>query len=172
MQDLPPHFFLTKVSWTSSNLQYAVLFLDDRLLFVKTGGQFAGMSKAEMIGSIAGGVLGGTVGSVAGSLAGTALEFGLRKKVRDPREKNLVKISRKDVANLLNADKKNFEILYENVIEIEIRKSIIGVNGSRLGVMSVTAEGRKKEGYDIMDDQDFGNCVETVTTFLGHKVRK
>src|SRR2546427_12104960 len=118
MQDLPPYFHLTKVKWSSSNVQYAVLFLSDRILFMKTGGQFAGhagQSKGAFLGAIAGGVLGGAVGAVIASEAGRKIEEKLNKDSMDPRDRKVASLSDISPDELLRLDKKNFQILYEQV---------------------------------------------------------
>ena len=171
MQDLPPHIYLTKVHWGSSNVQYAVLFLQDRMLFVKTGGQFGNMEKGQWIGAIAGGILGGAVGGVLASEAGRRLESKLRKDKTDPRDKKLATISQTDIDNILKLDKKNFEVLYQNINMVTLKKSIIGVSGARIGVFTLDAEQRKKESFDIAVNQDFKGCVELVKSFLPDKVK-
>ena len=55
-------FRVTKVKWTGANIQYAALFLEDKVIFVKIGGQFADPNFSVSLGLVLGGPLGAFAG--------------------------------------------------------------------------------------------------------------
>jgi hypothetical protein len=82
-ENVPPHFRVYKWNWTRSDIKYVILFLDDRLVFVKTGtdldpeGLMWYMSEAARIGLKAGGRQLGPIGLGAAEIA----VYGVRNTV-------------------------------------------------------------------------------------------
>ncbi len=162
MVDLKGSFRVNKLRWAASNTQYSVLFLKDRMVFVKLGGQFADVG----IGGVIGGV---TFGGIGAGL-GHELEEKLRGSSFKKRDEKIKSFSKYSVEELLQIDKKNFEVLYRDVSRIEIKKTLIGgLGGPRIGIFSI--EGKKKEKFDIAPNQEFEGCQKTVKNILANKMK-
>ncbi len=159
-------FRVNKVNFWSANVQYMVLFLNDRLLFVKVGGQFA--DGAVSTGTVVGAVAGGAVGAVIGSIIGGKLDKSKREKKILETASNINRFSEMSADELVSIDKANYEIPYKNISKIEIQKSAVGANGPRTGTLSIQCA--KKEKFDIAPNQDYKFCAETVKTLLADKI--
>jgi hypothetical protein len=64
-------------------------------------------------------------------------------------------------------DKKNYKVMYMDIKKVQMKKSSIGINGARAGV--ITMETIKKENYDIVVGQDYALCEQIVRNRLGEK---
>ncbi len=163
MLDIKGSFRVNKVRAIQSNIQYAVLFLSDRMLFAKIGGQFAD-------GGLGGAIAGGVVGGAIGGLLGSAIDQKMNKKSAEKNEKRVRNLAEMSADEVLHLDKNNFELLFGDITTIEMKKSAISLNGPRTGVMSI--EGLRKERLDIAPNQDFEECRRTVAMLLQSKLRQ
>jgi gas vesicle protein len=153
-------FKVNKVNWASSNVQYYIMFHSDRLVFVKIGGQFADMG----MGVVVGGVLGGAVGGLIGS----AVDSRLNKRKIQKKGEIIQEIFDKNVDEILAMDKKNYQIMYDDIKKAEIKKTRMGFNGARSGVLTIDTG--KQEKFDIVAGQDFAFCEQIVQEHLGDKL--
>ena len=111
------------------------------------------------------------MGAVIASEAGRKIEEKLNKDSMDPRDRKVASLSDISPDELLRLDKKNFQILYEQVERIELKKSSLGVNGPRTGSMSVESREHKKESFDISVGQDYDTCLAIVSSVLADKLK-
>ncbi len=154
--------FLVRKNYTwSSNINYQMLFLEDRLLFIRVtgtttemvglmiyvaifvfftllGGRFFGL-----IGAILGAVLGGLIGCFPRSI------FMKKAKMKNEEIRNRRPNS---VGDAVKADKNNFQIKYDDVSKTEIKKpSFVGTAyGMNKGTLLI--DGREKIQLDILDE--------------------
>ena len=150
---------VNKVSWASLNIQYYIIFKQDRLLFVKIGGQFADGG----LGTITGAVLGGAIGAAIGS----AVDSRLKKRSDQKKGLLIQDLFQKNDDEIMSLDKKNYKVMYDDIKTVQLKKSTIGLNGARAGVL--TLETAKKENYDIVVGQDYALCDQIVRKCLGEK---
>jgi len=150
---------VNKVNWASSNIQYYLIFKQDRLLFVKIGGQFADGGLGTVTGAVLGGVIGAAIGSAVDS----------RLKKRSDQKKGLLvqDLFQKNDDEIMALDKKNYRVMYNDIKNVQMKKSAMGINGARAGVL--TLETVKKENYDIVAGQDYALCEQIVRKCLGEK---
>jgi hypothetical protein len=147
-------FRINRIKWMGSNLQYALIFTKDRLLFAKIGGQFADMTGATTAAGVAlGGAVGGAIGAMADQKSSTS-------KVQKQDEKGRI-MTELDPQETLKKDKDNFEILYSTIMKVQIKKSSIGINGARTGIFKMQLHDRI-ESFDIAPNQDFEKCKNLV----------
>jgi hypothetical protein len=122
MPDILGIFRVNKHKFWKSDIQYAVMLFKDRILFVKIGGQFADGGTGAIIGSILGGAAGGMLGGMIGGRIGQGIE-GKTGGSRDmKREKTMQAIQDLSIEELLQTDKNNFQIPYEEINYIKIKK--------------------------------------------------
>ena len=69
---------------------------------------------------------------------------------------------------ILETDKKNFEIPYDQISKLEVKKSSIGGSGARSGVIKITA--KEKEAYDIAAGQVYEDCVQIIQSAVPTKL--
>jgi len=163
MIEVKGFFRVNKLNEWTSNVQYAALFLDDRILFVKVGGQFV---DSGLGASAVGGALVGPVGWGIGA----AIDQGHRRassKRRDEKVKRLAELSRED---LLQLDKANFELLYEQVKSIKMKKTILSLSGARVGIFNIEAD--KKYRFNIALNQSYEDCLTVVQTVLPDRIMR
>lgn len=166
MNNWMPHNFDVKGSiavkknnmWTG-NIYYQVLFLKDRLLFIRTGNQdiisiifpvigVTGLGPIVgkfygAIGYLVGGMLGGLIGFGIGAIFAKMNKAKLNDRLNNLRDKSIEEI--------IKADKKKFEISYNDITNIKVNDSMVGLYGLRLGALII--EGVKKLKFDIIDTQ-------------------
>jgi hypothetical protein len=154
-------FRVNKIRMIQSNIQYAVLFLTDRLVFVKIGGQFAD-------GGFVGTAVGGALGGALGGLVGSAVDLKIQKSATDKKNQKVKALNELSVEELLGRDKQNFEIYYGDIIKIEMKHSVISLNGNRTGVFNIL--GKKLDKFDIAPGQDYQECERVVSSILPGKI--
>jgi hypothetical protein len=155
-------FRVNKLKWATMNTQYAILFLKERMVFVKVGGQFADTGIGAVIGGVAGGGIGAGLGQV--------IEEKVRGSSFKKRENKIKSFEKMSIDKLLKMDKKNFEIPYKDISKIGIKKTLIGgLNGPRTGVLLI--EGKKKEKFDICLNQKYEECEKIVKEVLSDKLK-
>jgi len=157
MVDVIGTFRVNKVRMIKANIQYSILFLKERMLFIKVGGQFADVGVAGTFTSAA-------IGGAIGGLVGEKLKKPHDKK-RDEKIRTLLEMSPDE---LIGMDKDNYAIPYNIINEIGIKKSSMGVNGPRTGV--ITIKTIKKEKFDIAPGQEYEECNNIVTSVLSDKL--
>ncbi len=131
MPDIRGSFAVTKVRLVHHNINYAMLFTDDRVILVKAGGP---------------------------PLAGRALEG----------TNDLGSISADD---LVKTDKDNVVLFYRHISGIRMRKSSMGHNGARSGVIDFEILGKKRSTFDILKGQDYEKCRSVVSAVMPDKLR-
>lgn len=156
MSDSFSAFKVNKVNWMSSNTQYYIIFYPDRMLFAKIGGQFADGG----MGAITGAVLGGALGAMVGS----AIESRLGKKQNEKKSQKMRELFESTPDQILENDKKNYQILFSDVKKVTLKQSKMGVNGARAGSFEI--EHHKKEKYDIVNGQSFSVCESILQECL------
>jgi hypothetical protein len=180
-------FKVNKLRWTTGNIQFAILFLKDRMLFDKVGGQFADLYMGAFLGFLVGLVganvganvfganvfgtfISGVVGAGVGGGVGYIIEEKLRKQSFKEREEKIKSLTKLSINEIIKLDKNNFEIIYKDIFKIEIKKtSGVGSTGARVGTLSI--EGKKKEKYDIIMNQKFEECEKIVKEVLSDKLK-
>lgn len=161
--DIKGSFRVNKVRMIQSNIQYAILFLEESMVFVKIGGQFAD-------GGLAGAIAGGAVGGALGGVIGASIEQKLRKSTAQKKDDKIKSLSEMSVEELLRLDKNNFDLHYADIHRIEMKKSTLSLNGARSGVLII--DGKKKEKFDIAPNQNFNECENLITSLLADKVNQ
>jgi len=121
-------FAVNKIYIIKPNVQYAFIFMRDKLIAAKIGGQSATAAQTE----------------------------------------NLEELMSMPINTILEADKKNYEISYNDILKIEAKKSSIGKSGARSGVIKIT--GKEKEEYDIAAGQVYEDCVKIIQSALPTKL--
>jgi len=154
MIQLTGAFRVTKVKMFGGNVQYAALFLKDKVIFAKIGGQFSD----PLWGALVGLTVGGAVGAMVGQKIG-------QRTVTKKQEKKTDVLKNLSEEKILKADKNNFEVLYSDVSNIEIKKSSTGINGPRTGTL-----GLGKNKFDITFGQKYEDCEKIIKKVLGKKV--
>ena len=181
MLDFKNFFVVNKNNVLSQNIQYTVLILKDRLIFVKTGGQNADTNitlvKGAQYGVIIGGCLGGiltliiegsftgiarlgTIGGVAGLLIGGAIGFFLEKRKKPSNvleyAKTIIRLKGMTEEQILDSDKDNFVIRNEEISSLNIKKSDANFiyRKPRLGVLTIELLNQKQQSYDISVKSD------------------
>jgi hypothetical protein len=79
MLDIKGTFRVNKIRVFKSNIQYQLIFLKDRVLFIKIGGQFADGGLGSTITSSIGSTLGGGIGGAIGHSIGQEIESKYRR---------------------------------------------------------------------------------------------
>jgi hypothetical protein len=161
MAEIQAMFRVNKNNVFTSNIQYAIGFMHDRLLFVKIGGEFADGGKA-----IAGMAIGGVVGGVIGA---TMDKRDAQKNHKDPILLRLREISRDE---LLELDKHNFEIGYDKIAQIKLTKSSFNIvySKSRNGVLIIETIDQKPHKFDLSVRDGYEDCRNTILQFLPNKL--
>ena len=72
------------------------------------------------------------------------------------------------VNSILESDKKNFEIRYDQISKLEVKKSSIGKSGARSGIIKITS--KEKTEYDIATGQVYEDCVRILQSALPNKL--
>ena len=168
-------FRVNKGLSTGGTTQYSMLFLNDRILFAKIGGQseYAGFGAVigvivfiEVFGKIfsddllgwgVAGALGGLVGYSAPNIL-SRLQPKKRETHKSPDEKS--------VDEILGSDKNNFQILYQDISRIEMKKA----SPSSPKVGSISIEGKRNETFGIATNQKYEECEKIVKNSLSDKV--
>jgi hypothetical protein len=161
MLDIKGSFRVNKVRTIQSNIQYAVLFLEDRMIFAKIGGQFAD-------GGLAGAISGGVVGGALGGIIGATIEQKLQKSSAKKKDEKIRNLSEMSIDEVLQLDKNNFELYYGDIIKIEMKNSTFSFNGARSGTISI--ERKKKEKFDLAANQNYEDCEKLVSALLPGKL--
>lgn len=159
-------FAVTKVRLTHTNINYLMLFTNDRVIFVKVARRNLRLVAGEtglalLLGSAAEGLTGAhatPAPSMAPLPAGEAAE----------RTNALSSISADD---LIGTDKDNFGLLYRHISRIRMKKSTIGHIGARSGVIDLNILGKKRATFDIVKGQDYEQCRSVVAAVMSDKLQ-
>lgn len=98
--------------------------------------------------------------------------FGNRKKRKPKPMPGLARINGQlslDLQTVLAADKHNFEIPYPDVNKIEMKRSLTGLGGARVGKMTIFTHEKIRQ-FDIPDPQEFEHCMSQVRSVLPDRV--
>jgi hypothetical protein len=163
MLEVKGSFRVNKVRAIQSNIQYAILFLKDRMIFVKIGGQFAD-------GGLAGAIAGGAVGGAVGAIIGSSIDQKIQKSASKRKEEKIKSLNEMSIEDLIQMDKNNFEMLYGEIIGIEVKNATFSLNGARTGVLTILS--KKKEKFDIAPNQNFDECYNIINTILPEKMKR
>jgi hypothetical protein len=178
--DVPAHFRVYKFNWTRSDVKYVIFFLDDRLVFVKTGtdldaeGIIWYMSEVARIGMRGGGRYMGPIGVLAAGMAidvvrGTAGQ-AILKKYDEQVTEFIAAVSGLTVPEILELDKDNFEIPYSEITAVKIKKEgILGEPHAKKGRFFV--EWKRKDKFEIMVTEDFDECRSIVESYFSMKMK-
>ena len=162
MAEIQGMFRVNKNNMFSGNIQYAVCFLKDRLLFVKVGGEFADSAKATT-GAMFGGLIGAAVGA--------AMDKNAAKKdnQKDPMIQRLSELS---VEELLKQNKSNFDMPHDSISKINLEKASynLAYGKPRSGVITFERLGKKAEKFDISGKDDLEECRTTLVERLPGKM--
>ncbi len=177
--DIPGSFAVNRFRILAPTIQYSLLFFKDRVLFIKIGGQFADTrySLVAVVPELIFGFLGyiwgyyliGRIGShiylLLGAICGAYIGSVVANRVLKPSPKrasvlkNLTNLSEDE---LLNRDKGNFVIPFEEISDIDLQKSQFGFFvGPRVGIIAIN--GNK---YDIAPGQSYDECLCLVDSLL------
>lgn len=182
-------FFLINRTLGVNSVQYALLFLKDRLLFVKNS-QLLESKDISTIGCLAAAValflpiifttVGfdnfGTFGALVGGAFGLAICLAIVVPVYKRTAKAMLNQGRRKVnafrdysiGDLLTMDESNFEVLYDDIGKVRIKKSKYGIDGLRSGVITIYSDKRRE--YDVAPYQSYEECRNIAMTFLPDKL--
>jgi hypothetical protein len=196
MPDFKNFFVVNKNNIWMQNIQYTVLILKDRLIFVKTGGQDAdtninllkGAQFGVIIGACLGGILNliiegtfteiarlGTIGGFAGLLIGGAIGFFLEKRKKPSNvleyAKAILRLKGMTEEQILEADKDNFVIIYEEISKLKIKKNYVNFayRKPRLGILTIEFFNKKPQNYDISVKSDLSTTISGLLKALPKK---
>jgi hypothetical protein len=159
------HFFVNKNRAWGPSARYAVLLTADRLIFMKTGGEFGEAGPATITGSVMGGMLGGFIGG--------ALDSRLRQPREDDVNERLAKYHAVMEEQILRADKANFVLRFEDIAAVRLKRA--GYNFAyqkpRAGVMTIELPGKKPERYDIAKQPGYEEVAIMLRQALPDKVQ-
>lgn len=168
-KELLPYVRVTKFIWKKLNIKYAILFLNDRLLFVKVGNEFDDPDFWAELGKPAGGATGSGLGrAVAGSALGAAGGM-IGNRLRRVTEDKVAMASEIPVEEMLKLDEKNFQVLYSDIASVKIRKDRVFAHfRDRIGTIEI--KGKTNDKFDIESDENYKNCITTFESFLAGKL--
>jgi hypothetical protein len=172
-----PYVRLTKER-LRANIQYAVLFLPDRMVFVKIGGQFAEGGKEDLKERFLYATSPATPykdlakGKLIRVTPPSVVEATAREKSAN--DEKVRKLSQLPAEELLALDKANFELFHSDIRLVEIKKAnFMGQKGifteAKNGHLAI--EGDKKEKFLVSPVQDLEECIAIFEKFLPGKVR-
>ena len=78
-------------------------------------------------------------------------------------------LNKKSISELLSSDKKNFEIFYHDILNINLKKSRNGINGPRTGILKVKTSSKEYK-FEIAPNQDYKSCENIVKKYLLNKL--
>jgi uncharacterized protein YcfJ len=164
MLDTKGHFVVNKNRVWGSNIQYTVLALEDRLIFMKTGGQFAESGAASIAGAALGGMLGGFIGN--------AIDSKVQKTVMERANEKLSKYNAMMEQQILRADKANFVLRAEEVSKITFKKSgyNLAFQNKRTGVLTIEILNGKLQKYDILKKSSIEDTLNLLKQIFPNKV--
>jgi hypothetical protein len=181
--DAPAHFRVFKSNWTKSDVKYVILFLNDGLVFVKTGTDLdeegiiwyhseAGRLDLSPLGGYSG--YSGpfeqkTADKAVSALRNTPGRAMLRKYDEQLKE-FIAAISKLSVPEMLALDDDNFEIRHAEIRSVKITKAGM-LSGSRVRKGRLVVEWKRKDQFDIMLTEDFAKCKNIVERYFQTMVK-
>lgn len=178
MTDIKGSIQVTKTRFfLSSDIQYNLLFLKDRLLFIKAGGQFRQLEYIVFyFGAIAALVtfLANLVGTPTGlvilfSALASGVVTGLIKIFKDKKKSDYImhRLEYLAVEDVIGFDKNNFEMLFNEIMKIELKRSMLGLNGFRIGILRI--ESKNKMQFDITSSEDFDKGKKLISSLIPNR---
>jgi hypothetical protein len=162
MSDIQGMFRVNQNSALSFNIQYAVCFMQDKLLFVKIGGELVDGKRA-----VAGVALGGIIGAVIGARMD-------EKAARRDSQKGLILQRLRELSNeqLLTLHKHNFEVGYDCISRVSLTKSDYNMlyMQPRSGILTLEITNQKRKKFDISAKDRIEECWNTLHQFLPEKL--
>jgi hypothetical protein len=167
--DIRGSFTVRKKSVLTSNIDYKILFLDDRLLFVKIGDQIilliglfifiAVVVSFTMIFGIIGALVAGFIG---GGLWG--LIIALLSKNQQKKADHLISniSSYPSAEDVIRADKKNFSIPFSEISDIQVQQTTTGLHG----ILFISTD--KNYKFDIIDQKPLTELEVFVSSIRHH----
>jgi hypothetical protein len=73
--------------------------------------------------------------------------------------------------DLIRTDRDNFGLLYRHISRIRMKKSSIGHNGARSGVIDLDILGKKRATFDMLKGQDYEQCRSVVAAVMSDKLQ-
>jgi len=139
------------------NSAYALVLTDGRMLAVK-----ASSPKDALLLAVA-----ARIGKVPGATpVPTEAQGGDEETNETPDKERRPTI---DTEVLLSADADNFELPYEEVFQVEMKRSGFGASGRRAGKMEILTYTAKRQ-FDLVADQMYDECVGVVRKVLGNRL--
>lgn len=185
MPEMKGSIRVNKIALVSNNIPYAIIFLNDRMLFKKTNSPFTQAQAYTLfvivILTVLGASLGGHFYDWIGALVGAAIGGGVGRGIGIMIEKNYRKsekqqdiqmeqLYRMSVDEILRMDKNNFEIPYDEIYAVKTEKNLFNLDKRpRIGVLTI--EGKKKYKFDIAPNQNFEECQKLITSLLPDKIK-
>jgi hypothetical protein len=150
------------------DIHYAIAFLPDRLILVNVGknikkslGREAGkLAISQVLGTIP------IAGDIISDKIGDKIEQKTRKTEDQAEEENFSAISELSVSDIINLDKHNFIIMYDEIKKIAMVKH----PKIRSFWAEMKIEARKKEKFMIAPGQYYEECLNIVQSFLPNKL--
>lgn len=139
MVDTKGSFAVTKVRLAHANINYFMLFTNERVIFVKAARR--------------------NLGPVAGE-TDLAVLLG-----------SAAALSSISADDLIRTDEDNFGLFYRHISRIRMKKSTIGHNGARSGVIDLDILGKKRVTFEIMKGQDYEQCRSVVAAVMPDKLQ-
>jgi hypothetical protein len=172
--DIKGSFTVQQNRFWRSNAQYEVLFTNDRLLFIKTGGQalipliiFVVLSVGLAgIGGRFYGILGYLGGAIIGGVIGSYVFLFAVKKNKIKADNRLNSLKAKSSEEIIQTDKNNFEIRYGEITDIKVDDSMFGLYGIRQGVLVI--QGAKKLRFDITMGKQNAQDIKRLVASIPH----
>ena len=167
MLDIRGYLIVNKNKFIGANIQYTVLLLADRFIFMKTGEHNAdvGLNTASGVWGMFGGLVGGIMGSVIDNK---------NQKLKSPESLNEIdKFNKITEEQILRVDKVNFVIKREEISHLYIKKSIfnLALLQPRAGVLTVTLLSQKKQNYDISVKSNLNDILILLETVMPDKLQ-
>ena len=197
MPDINNFFIVNKNRVVSSNIQYTVFLLKDRIIFMKTGGQMADTDtssiKLMLIGAAIGGFVGGYLIGVLEKASGSLLlgsicglitmiiggvighlidKKNYKFKVAEMAER-IDRMKEMTEEQMLDADKANFAIRNDEIASWYVKKSKANFlyQTPRSGVLKITTFNEKPQIYDISIKSDFDMVTLQLYEALPYKFK-
>jgi hypothetical protein len=162
MAEIKGMFRVNKNNALTLNIQYAVCFMQDKLLLVKIGGEFADGGKA-VAGAAIGGVIGGVIGAV----------IDQKNTIADAQKELILQRLRGfSSEELLKLDKHNFQINYDTVSHISIRESTYNLlyMKPRSGLITSELSNQRSLKFDISARDKLDDCRDIINQIFPDKL--
>ena len=163
MQEIQGYFMANRNKFWTPNIQYTVLVLKDRLIFMKTSGVLADFKggSAVMLG-------GGAIGGAIGGLILSSLELAGKSNMG-----KIGKLAEMSEEQIISANRANFVLKFGDIGSASIKRTFYHFTyvRARHGLLKITPLGKKEMAFDISPKSKFKDCVELLKQVLPYKVQ-